>query len=104
MLHSGINIETSNKTGDAYVSNAKAGSTFVQPSTTALSAPLAFASATPVIASGTAPAASSPTGTSGSNGTSASGSAAPSPTNAASGLQTSGFFAFVAAALGVAVL
>ncbi|KAI0773613.1 hypothetical protein C8Q74DRAFT_769496 [Fomes fomentarius] len=96
----GINIEKSGNTGDAYASNAEGASTFVQPTTTALSAALAVASATPLVASGTAPVSGSATGTT----TGTSGGAPSSTTNAASGMQTSGFFAFLAAALGVAVL
>ncbi|KAI0773612.1 hypothetical protein C8Q74DRAFT_1368184 [Fomes fomentarius] len=144
----GINIEKSGNTGDAYISNAQGASTFVQPSTTALSAALAVASATPIITSGTAPASASantgastgsqtsdragsstestgnqtvtntntsPAGASNTNAaTSASGdgnstttatSANASNTNSGAGAtQASGFFAFLAAALGVAVL
>lgn len=130
--HSGINIEKSGKAASSFISNAVAATTFIQPST-ALTGVGAFATASPLVLTGAAmasgsqtgasaasPSSTSPASASGASGASVSitsGATVGTVTNTASGAAASntgtsgavsihagGLFAFIAAALGVALL
>ncbi|KAI0687254.1 hypothetical protein C8Q76DRAFT_299929 [Earliella scabrosa] len=99
-----INGDINGQDLNAFVSAAESATTIVYPSTI-LSGVNAFATAAPLVTT-TGPAAGAPTdgGAGGNNNGTGTGSGNGNGDNGASSVHVSGFFALVAAALGVAVL